>query len=72
MAIDTRNKRASCVSLSLPFGRVFPDPDGSVNTVSDRAQMDYSYAIGTVVAVTFNPIWASNSNRTVGPTVESD
>jgi hypothetical protein len=72
MAVDTRNKRAWCVNLALPFGRVNPTPDGSLNTVSDRAQMAYSYAIGAVVTVTFNPIWASNSNRAIGITLESD
>lgn len=62
MAIDTRNKRASCINIGLPFGRVNPSPDGSLNTVSDRAQMTMSYAIGSVTANMFNPIWASDSN----------
>lgn len=64
MALDTRDKRASMINVALPFGRVFPNPDGSLNIVSDRQQISMLYAFGGVVAPTFNPIWASNSNNT--------
>ena len=42
MAVDTRNKRASLVSFALPFGRVFPAPDGTIAT-ADRKHIGYSY-----------------------------
>lgn len=42
MAVDTRNKRASCISFGLPFGRVFPSADGAI-TAPDRKQMVGSY-----------------------------
>jgi hypothetical protein len=43
MAVDTRNKRASCVNVALPFGRVFASPDGTLDE-SDRRQMGGCYA----------------------------
>lgn len=44
MAVDTRNKRASCLSLGLPFGRVYPNPDGTIDS-NDREQMSYVYVL---------------------------
>lgn len=43
MAIDTRDKRASCLMLALPFGRVFPNPDGTLAAAADRTHMSYLY-----------------------------
>jgi hypothetical protein len=42
MAVDTRNKRMGMVGLGLPFGRVSPDPDGTVGD-PDRAQLLFLY-----------------------------
>ena len=42
MAVDTRNKRASCISFGFPFGRVFPSADGAI-AAPDRKQMAGSY-----------------------------
>lgn len=43
MAIDTRNKRASCVSVRLPFGRAYPNPDGSLANAADRQHVAYVF-----------------------------
>lgn len=72
MAVDTRNKRAACVNLSLPSGRVYPTPDGSLTPATDREHIALSYPLGSVIALTFNPIWASNSNRSIGTTLEPE
>lgn len=42
MAVDTRNKRASCVSFGLPYGRVFPSADGAIGA-ADRKHAVSSY-----------------------------
>lgn len=42
MAIDTRDKRASTVNLLLPFGRVAPVPDGTLDA-GDRQQVSGLY-----------------------------
>ncbi|HND55711.1 MAG TPA: hypothetical protein PLV92_25020 [Pirellulaceae bacterium] len=44
MAVDTRNKRASCIAFSLPRGRVYPNPDGDLATKADRQQTAFSYS----------------------------
>lgn len=43
MAIDTRDKRMSVLSLGLPYARVLPNPDGSLSAVADREQLEFSY-----------------------------
>jgi hypothetical protein len=43
MAIDTRDKRASCLMLALPFGRVFPVPDGTLAEGADRTHLSLLY-----------------------------
>lgn len=43
MAIDTRNRRASCICFDLPHGRVYPNPDGSLANVADRQHMAGKY-----------------------------
>jgi hypothetical protein len=43
MAIDTLDRRASCYMLALPFGRVFPTPDGTLAAGADRTHMSYLY-----------------------------
>lgn len=43
MAVDTRNKRASCLSLDGARGRVWPSPDGSLAAQADRQQMGLIY-----------------------------
>jgi len=44
MAIDSRNKRASCLSLGLAIARVFANPDGSLANVNDRQHSAYLYS----------------------------
>ena len=41
MAVDTRNKRASCLGLD-GITQVFPNPDGSI-TQPDRQQIAFAY-----------------------------
>jgi hypothetical protein len=43
VAVDSRAKRSSILGLKLPFGRVFPHPDGSLDA-ADRAQTVFEYA----------------------------
>lgn len=43
MAVDTRNKRASCLGIGGPVALVETDPDGTV-AQADRQQAAYSYA----------------------------
>jgi hypothetical protein len=43
MAIDTRNRRASCIGYSAPQRAVFPNPDGSLANQGDRQQSAYLY-----------------------------
>ena len=51
MAVDTRNKRASCLCLALPFGRVLPNPDGTVDE-EDQQQHNFLYSgIDTIAAI---------------------
>lgn len=68
MSVDSRDKRFSLVSLSLPYGRVLPNPDGGFSTTADRAQLEYLYAFGAAPIV-FNPAWATSSNAVLGPVV---
>lgn len=42
MPIDSRDKRASSLLVGLPFGRVFPVPDGTI-TEADFEQEAYLY-----------------------------
>lgn len=43
MAIDSRNKRASCLGVALAGRMVFPNPDGSIAALADRQQVAYAY-----------------------------
>jgi len=43
MAVNTRNRRAACIGLALPFLRVRPTPDGSLGTEADRRHMTFLY-----------------------------
>jgi hypothetical protein len=44
MAIDTRQKRASAIHVSLPWRGLLPLPDGAALTQADRQQTDYQYS----------------------------
>lgn len=48
MAIDTRNKRASCICLALPF-RVLPDPDAAIDEF-DQQHLNFLYAGIDIIA----------------------
>lgn len=43
MAIDTRDKRASCLGIDGPYRFVLPDPDVGAEGEADRRQMAYTY-----------------------------
>jgi hypothetical protein len=42
VAVDTRDKRASCIGFDFPSRAVFPNPDGSFNQ-GDRQHIAYVY-----------------------------
>lgn len=46
MAIDTRDKRASCIGIDGPYRFVLPNPDGAAEDSGDRKQMAYKYRGG--------------------------
>jgi len=69
MAVDSRDKRFSLISLSLWNGRVVVNPTGAIDTGEERAQYALSYARSFEQAI-FLPIWALNSNRTIGLVME--
>jgi len=71
MAVDSRNKRAACLNVCLPFGRVHPAPDGNLTTAADREHIALSYPLGIVAANTFNPLWASAVNQSLGSVVDA-
>ena len=41
VALETRNKRAAAIGLGTPWNRVWPDPDGSLDTMTDRQHMAF-------------------------------
>lgn len=43
MAIDTRDRRASCLNIYLGHGRVYPNPDGSISGQADRQHVSGYY-----------------------------
>jgi hypothetical protein len=43
MAVDTRNKRASCLGFANPPFAVFPNPDGAITSQADRQHIAYVY-----------------------------
>ena len=58
MAVDTPNKRASCLSLTVQnLGRVWPVPDGAFDQ-GDRQQIGFIYrgilAVSPIVVTWFN------------------
>jgi len=68
MAITTRNRRASCLVLALPFGRVWPSPDGSLANQADRQHCAHLYAavLTAIVVTIFNGIGTSIRLTKVG------
>ena len=44
MAVDTRDKRFSLISLSQPIHWFAPNPDGAFDTEQDRGQLVYMYS----------------------------
>ena len=43
MAIDTRNRRASCINFDLGGSRVYPNPDGAISSEADRKHITGKY-----------------------------
>lgn len=58
MAVDTRNKRASCIGFLAPARIVFPNPDASLATQADRQHICYSYPgiLVTTIDIPLPPI----------------
>lgn len=55
MAVDTRDKRASCLGIAGPYRVVFPNPDGATTEEGDRQQVAYAYSgieAGEAITVT--------------------
>ena len=50
MAVDTRNKRASCLGFGFPPRVVWPNPDGSLTEWTARQQELYTY-LGVMVLI---------------------
>jgi hypothetical protein len=71
MAVDSRNKRFSLLSVGQWKGRVLPNPDGGFGTAADREQLAVSYAFSGTPVPSFSPAWATSSNQVVGPVVEA-
>ena len=44
MAIDSRDKRASCLGTGTLFRVVYPNPDGGIDTEAERIQTVGLYA----------------------------
>lgn len=42
MAINSRNERACCLAVALPAGRVYPNPDTTIDG-ADRQQLAFSW-----------------------------
>lgn len=62
MAIDTQDKRASCINFCAPFKFAAPVPDGSLAAQADRQLIAFSYSgILATGGGTFNVAWAINS-----------
>lgn len=43
MAIDSRDKRSSAISPTMPWRGLFPVPDGAINSAGDRQHVDLMY-----------------------------
>lgn len=65
MAIDSRDDRFSLLSLALPFGRVFPNPDGAIAN-EDKQHYAYLYRGITLLAVTLLAMERAMSRRVFG------
>jgi len=44
MAVDSRNKRASCYLVGMPWRNMAPNPDGAISDAEDRVQIAWFYA----------------------------
>lgn len=66
MAIDTRNRRASCVLLGVGFARVWPTPDASLANQADRQHLAYLYAAVQAAVTYFDGLTTSRLLMGVG------
>lgn len=55
MAIDTQQKRASAVHVSLPWRGLFPLPDAAAETQADRQQAAHHYSGILATGIVFEP-----------------
>lgn len=67
MPIDSRDKRASAISPTLPWRGLYPVPDGALNQ-GDRQQADLMYrgllaSAGTPVAAVAVGFWLMRLRR---------
>lgn len=66
MAIDTADKRASCYMIALPFGRVFPTPDGTLAEAADRTHLSFLYRGITALVISVLSMERGISRRVHG------
>lgn len=55
MAIDTRDRRASCLGINGPYRFILPNPDAAAEDQGDRQQMAFSYPGILAVALFGHP-----------------
>lgn len=64
MAVDTQDKRASCINFCAPFKFAAPVPDGDLTAQADRQLIAFSYS-GILATAGggggFNVAWTINS-----------
>jgi hypothetical protein len=66
MAIDTRDKRGSCISIAGPYRIILPNPDAGAEDQADRQQMAYAYrGILATGAGGFQAAWAHGRNTVI-------
>lgn len=56
MAVDTRNRRASCLGFARGGVPVWPHPDGDIATQADRQHAGYSYPGILVLPADIGPV----------------
>jgi hypothetical protein len=65
MAVDTRNKRASCIGVGLPVPSVLPNPDSTIDS-NDRQMVTWLYAGIAADSPTFGVVFGSLALLGVG------
>jgi hypothetical protein len=54
MAVDSRDKRSSCVGVMSPVPQLAPNPDNDISSEADRTHIAWSYSgLAAVVPGTY-------------------